>query len=529
MPRRQGDYRTWRRVFGFTFVAAVAWILATPLMTGPDEVAQARRAAAVARGQIQGERIGTGPPLVLEVSVPELYGEPGDQQWRCFLGPLVPGTPQEPMTLAPADCPELPRGDTLVEVPTVQYRGQPFFYALSGLPTLVSTGPAGAYGMRLVGALVASALVASTAVTVRRAPWPPLAGLALLGALTPAVVYLAASTNPSAVEITAALCAWAAGTALATSAASDDRRLIARFGASLTVLVLTRGLSPVFAGVIGGTCFFLAGWPRVRFLLARRDVRIWGAVLAFAAALSVGWLAQLGRTHPLPDRPGSGWTTALGYLPWYLRQAVGVFGTNDSALTPTVTALWVAAWIVIVAAALWALIRRDSRRARRPVLVTLGCIVGGLAMQVSAEGLSLPPIGFFWQGRYALPLLFGALIVASVSGPPQPTGPTRHRASTHRAAVAAGATGFVAVHCWAFVVVARHHGGGGQGSVGISDALLRPGWNPPLPLWLLALALLVSLSGLAAILLRDERPPRPAPSLGSPSLPAEPVTPLPAP
>ena len=37
-----------------------------------------------------------------------------------------------------------------------------------------------------------------------------------------------------------------------------------------------------------------------------------------------------------PPGKGTGWTTAFGYLPWYLRQAVGVFGTNDSALHPLV-------------------------------------------------------------------------------------------------------------------------------------------------------------------------------------------------
>jgi hypothetical protein len=31
---------------------------------------------------------------------------------------------------------------------------------------------------------------------------------------------------------------------------------------------------------------------------------------------------------------------------------------------------------------------------------------------VGAEGYSLPPIGFFWQGRYALPILVGVPIVA---------------------------------------------------------------------------------------------------------------------
>ena len=37
----------------------------------------------------------------------------------------------------------------------------------------------------------------------------------------------------------------------------------------------------------------------------------------------------------------------------------------------------------------------------------------GIGVQISAEGFSLPPIGYFWQGRYALPLLVGVPIIAS--------------------------------------------------------------------------------------------------------------------
>ena len=493
-----GHSTTWLKVFGFTLVATVAWVLATPLMTGPDEVSQARRAAAVARGQILGDRLGSGPPLVLEVSVPELYGEPADQQWRCFLGPLVSGTPQEPLRVPPSECPALDGGPALVDASTVQYRGQPFFYALSGLPTLVSTGPAGAYGMRLVGALITAALVASTATTLRRAPEPSLAGLALLAAMTPAMVYLAASTNPSAVEVMAALCAWAAGMALARGAGPDDPWLIARFGAATAVLTLTRGLSPLFAVAIVGGCAFVAGWPRCRALLARRDVRWWAGVVGLATLVSVGWLARIAQAYPLPERAGSGWATAVGYLPWYLRQSVGVFGTNDSALAPEATALWVAAWVLIVVWGLAALVRHQPRRARRPVLVTAGCVVVGLGLQVTAEGLSLPPIGFFWQGRYALPLLLGALVVATSFGPVRSGA---DRPGMHRGLIGALGAGFVVLHSWAFVVVARHHGGVGDGAVGVVDAFLRPGWEPPVPLWVSGSGLIVGLIGLAITLL----------------------------
>ena len=60
------------------------------------------------------------------------------------------------MRLAPAACHGLDASSREVEVGTVQYRGQPFFYAVAGLPTLVDTGRTGAYLMRLGGLLPAA-------------------------------------------------------------------------------------------------------------------------------------------------------------------------------------------------------------------------------------------------------------------------------------------------------------------------------------------------------------------------------------
>lgn len=116
-------------------------MLATPLMTGPDEVYQARRAAAVVRGQLTGNETSLSP-LLVEVKVPESYRR-ADEVERCFLGDLVEGVPQEGMKLPPSDCPPFGGSDRIVGANTGQYRGQPFFYALVGLPTLIDSGAAG--------------------------------------------------------------------------------------------------------------------------------------------------------------------------------------------------------------------------------------------------------------------------------------------------------------------------------------------------------------------------------------------------
>jgi hypothetical protein len=499
---------TWWLVFGLLSLVGGVWIVAAPLFTGPDEVSQARRAAAVVRGQLVGDRRGPGPALLVDVEVPALYGSTAEDQWRCFLGPLVRGTPQEPMALPPASCGPLDATGGHERAGTVQYRGQPFFYGLVGLPTLASEGEAGAYVMRLLGLVVATAFLASAFVSARRARTPALAGAALLLAITPAVIYLAASTNPSGLEIAAALSAWAAGMVLADPATVADRRLVARFGVALVVLVLTRGLSPAFVTAIVVVTGVVAGRSRVVELVRRVDVRAWAAVLLAATGATVLWLAHIQAEYPLPDRPGSGVVDTIGWLPWYLRQSVGVFGTNDSALPPLVAGVWIGVSVLVLVVG----VLRSPRR----VGVLAGIVaLSGLGLSVTAEGLSLPPIGFFWQGRYALPLLLGALVVATwrAEAADLPAGVVE----AFRFAVP---TVVVGAHTWAFVTVGRHHAARAGSAAahrtatildpatgrptGSGTAVLLGNWAPPLPqpvltglygLGLFALVLVVTAPG----------------------------------
>lgn len=543
----------WWRVFALALLIGSVWSLASPPLSGPDEIEQGRRAAAVVRGQLTGDSHPGLGNLVVDVDVPETYGDVAVDRWRCFLGPLVDGAPQEPMSLPPSTCPDLPGGTESVRVQTVQYRGQPFFYAWVGLGTLVP-GAAGTYLMRLLGLLPAAAFVASAAASARRSG-SALAGLGLLVCLTPMVLYLAGSTNPSGLEIAAALSAWSAGMVLAagrtasSSAATDGgpgpagqgpgaeaSGLAARFGLALVVLALLRGLGPLFAGLVLGGVGLVAGWGRVRELLRWRLLWMWGAAVVLAVALSAAWLAHIQSAWPLAERPGSGWRTALGYLPWYLRQSVGVFGTNDSALSSALSWAWVALAVTVLTLGL-------VRAPRRVRLVALAALAGGLAIQVTAEGLSLPPIGFFWQGRYALPLLVGSVLVATAAGRPGPgasaaaaapgyddpiwatdegtaadssgvaaTSRSRRSHVAGRAAaghgsglalraLAGGAILFVVgVHAAALITVLRHYGARGGATLSVRDALFDPRWAGPVPGWVLLVALVGGVAALALAL-----------------------------
>lgn len=515
-PSPQSERRSWWTLVALWSLVGVAWALATPPVTGPDEVEQARRAAAVVRGELIGDRQPGVPPLVVDVEVPDTYGEASVDHWRCFLGPLLDDSPQQAMPLPPSTCPPISSSRELVTVQTVQYRGQPFFYAWVGLGTW-APGVSGMYLMRLLSIVPVAALLASATRALREAGRGGRAMLALAVTVTPMVLYLAASTNPSGLETAAAITAWAAGLALADPSLPVGRRRLARFGVALAVLALARGLGPIFAASVLAGVATVAGRRRVVELVRRRDVWVWGAVVASAVALSGAWLAHLQSGYALPERPGTGWATAAGYLPWYLRQAVGVFGTNDSALHPLVAGTWVAVAVAVIVAGL-------VRATARVRLVAVAALVAGLAIQVTAEGLSLPPIGFFWQGRYALPLLVGAVLVAAAS-PPSPAAVARDGADPARERAAVSAAGLVlgVVHGLAFVTVLRHYTAEGTGSLALADALFHPRWHPPVAPVVL-LALFVAATAAILLVLLGGAPVRPVGSGPVDTSPTQPVS-----
>lgn len=529
MPRRpiQSERRSWWTLFALWSLVGLAWALATPPVTGPDEVEQARRAAAVVRGELIGARQPGVPPLVVDVRVPDTYGEASVDHWRCFLGPLVDGSPQRAMPLPPSTCPAISTSRELVTVQTVQYRGQPFFYAWVGMGTW-APGVTGMYLMRLLSIVAVAALLASAVRSLRESGRDRLGHLALAVTVTPMVLYLAASTNPSGLETAAAIAAWVSGLALADPARPVGRRLLARFGVALVVLALARGLGPLFAACVLAGVAVVAGRRRCVELGRRREVWAWGGVLAVAVALSGAWLAHLQANYTLPERPGTGWATALGYLPWYLRQAIGVFGTNDSALHPLAAGAWVAVAVAVIGAGL-------ARAATRARVVGGLALVAGLAIQVTAEGLSVPPIGFFWQGRYALPLLVGAVLVAACS--PTPGRPTAGGAADGAAVELAEDPGGTVgpalvilagvslgvVHVLAFLTVLRRYTSEGPGSLGLADALFDPRWHPPVAPPVLAAVFAGAMAGALVVVLRGA-PRRPVGSGVVDTTPSQPVS-----
>ena len=155
------DRRVWWVSFALFGVLGALWAMSVPTMGGPDEPAHVVKAAAVVRGDWNTEvswaagGFGTRIPRT-RVHVPENYGLPvlndqlacwgGKRHFRVICAPDLP-TRSGPTT-----------GST-----TYVGTYQPTYYLLVGWPSLVLAPDRGLLAMRLAGAAVVAALLASAA------------------------------------------------------------------------------------------------------------------------------------------------------------------------------------------------------------------------------------------------------------------------------------------------------------------------------------------------------------------------------
>lgn len=512
-PRGRASRWLWWKVFGLLALAGSVWGLAVPLMTGPDEADHATRAAAVARGHLFGVRWSTRHQVdyyTIRVMAPVAYmsahnvgfcwtlkGEPR----RSVVDPSVIPLPEQ--------CPDMTGGQREEAIPTNEFRGQPLYYFLVGLPTLAFRAATGAYLMRVVGALLCAAFLASGLLSLTRLRNPRLAVLGGAAVLTPSVLYFAGTVNPVGLEIAAAFSAWAGMLALVRGVdgpAEVDGRLVTRTALALAALVLTRGLSPGFAVLIVVAAALVAPPGRMRELYERRDVRRWLVGVGVVTALSVAWLVHIRFRFPLPPFPGSGLDFALDQVSWWAREMVGVFGPTTIAPPAALHVLWAVAVAAVVALG-W----RSSER--RHVLIAGVLALGTFVVLVLGEGFQIPPTGVWWQGRYVLPAMVGVVLLvtlagrgAGVAGPRNGDGPADVGARRPSAASLLGPPLLmlvVGVQVWAFAYAVRHYTVGHDGPANPLDFLFDPDWSPPLlPAWAYVLVLAASLGLLAGLLWR---------------------------
>ncbi len=473
-----------------TFANFAVWSWATPLFAAPDEPAQVIRAAAVVRGQLVGETVGTDRNAFTAVTVPAAFARDGTLV-TCFqFHPEVP-----------ASCePRVPVSKRAVSVQTYVGRYPPLYYLIVGLPSLVAPNARGIYLMRLVSALLDALLVSLALFAVVRWSAKPLLLVAVMAAATPMAWFLGGVVNPSGFEIAAALCLWTSGSILVFEHAdAPPPGLVALVAGSLGVFVLARPLSPLWCAVAVAVLAVAGGWRRVRALIAKRSVQWTGPMLSACGALAMLWIV---REHSLDLTPSTAQVSQpetvshlvpviFAHTSSWLEQMVGVFGWLDTTSPGFTYALW---GVVVGVLVLFAWIRaaRGVSEAREALAVAV-LVLAVIVLPVGIVYSQVHRLGIVWQGRDVMPLAVGVpILAAAVVGGDSALRRWHGRLTAWAAAPACAALG--AAGLAAFFEALRRYAVGVDGPIDF----LSGTWHPPVGS---AAALAAALVSTAALVL----------------------------
>ncbi|HYI32418.1 MAG TPA: DUF2142 domain-containing protein [Glaciibacter sp.] len=452
--------------FAILLGLSLCWVVASPLSSVPDEPSHAIKAAAVVRGQLSGEAT-RAAGQTLEVRVPQWVAVGHELTCYAFRPEITPNCATIDFT----------GGSRTVETLTSAGNYNPVYYAIVGLPSLVTEGKFGLYAMRLTSAMLSCLFLAAmfaAAIQLRRSRWLVLAASV---SITPMVLYLNGGINPNSLE-------FATVGAIFTNLAlllerSGDRRIYPQtvvwiaLGAAL--LANTKALSLLWLLIVVVVTFWQSGFsPLARVV---KNAWFWGgaALIGLASAFALWWVVSANSLESQPFA-GAGSTFFQGLQTMfdrtfeYTNGLVGYFGWLDTPAPAGVLALWG----LLVGTLLISALAFGSGRMLHALVFAI------------ASYILLPPLlqaavvteqGFIWQGRYVLALFIIVLLAAGRTLDArfgQARGPALDRIVLWAVVLMALA------HTYAFVWALRRYVSGLGTGLNWTDMIRNPAWQPPL-------------------------------------------------
>lgn len=382
---------------------AVVWSVGTPTLGSADEASHAIKAAAVVRGEWVGTNVGPRLSPATNVPLPTPYASL-QAETACYRG-----KPDTPASCAPA----VPHVGGVLEVGTSAGRYPPFYYLITGWPSLVLSPPHALLAMRLVSAVLSGFFLAA-AVVAAAVRGRPMLAFATSVATTPAVLFFAGVENPSGLEITVSVLVWVCGILLLVDRPPprDARWLLAVLAGALAMLVLIRAISPLWAIVILAL-LMLGGAPgHVSRILRLRRTYLLGAGVVVFTLLAVTWTVGEHSLVLAPNTQFAGQDLASSIrgmwtnTPSYVDQLVGVLGSLDT----NGSYLAVVGWYAVVGMLMLLAFAFGSRRLGAALLLTAVAVV---ALPIAIGAPDVSKVGYAWQGRYTLPLAVGLPLLAA--------------------------------------------------------------------------------------------------------------------
>jgi hypothetical protein len=377
------------------FLMGSAWSFAAPYDGPADEIQHTVRAYGLISGQLADK----------EVHAPfGLFGVGADcARWhhdKSYACVPQPGS-------HPGDAVSDYRSTTASSYP-------PFYYVAVGLPIKLMPDMRGVIGARLLtDAIMAALLAASVGVAGRLRSMRWLVP-AIFVVATPVVVNLAGSVNPSGVEIACGIGLWTALIAIIdTRDVSRGIAALAAVGASGLAMVRGFGLGWLLAVLVIAAVGLSR--PHLRTVLRAREMRIASCFAGVAVLLALIWHF----VYAAPIITAGTQTVKLSNLqivvaelwdrvPYYQAGLTSLASYGDIPYPSVINTVWTMAAGFFIVGALAVGTWRERIR-------IVGVIAAGYLALIIADYSAIK--NGFWesQGRYALPLLVGApLLAASV-------------------------------------------------------------------------------------------------------------------
>ncbi|MFM7061563.1 MAG: DUF2142 domain-containing protein [Actinomycetes bacterium] len=391
--------RAWWVSFAIFSVLGLLWATALPLFGSPDEPAHVTRAVSVARGEWIGDRIPGLSGGWREVEVPAVVESANDVGCYAFRNDVS------------AACLDYSGSDRRIEARTTAGTSFPGYYLVVGLPSLLTAQARGVYLMRFLSAILGAALLASALASVRAFPNPRVGAVGLAVAVTPMVLFVNGTVNPSSLEISAAIAAWASACALLAAPAEGpiDRRLVIRVAVALSALGLSRLFAPMWIVAILGTAGLIGGLTLVRRALRDRGLQMAALAVAVATSAQLVWNIIVRPVDTGTSVEVSQYElirNTIGRSGFFYESMIGTFGWLNVNAPYLTVVVWTAAIGVLLVLGL-------SVASRRASVALLLVAAATALLPLVSEYREVPIIGPFWQGRYTLPLAVGVPIVGA--------------------------------------------------------------------------------------------------------------------
>lgn len=392
------------RVFwGVTFGALLvqlAWVLASPAFRGMDEFDHAFRADSLVHGELLSRQPAEdGRGELVTVSEELASAARPVCEWYDY-------------TL-PDNCrPVSGEGTGRVRIASAAADYNPTYYVVAGMVARPFDGTAALMAMRLTtAALVAGLLGWASALLCRDDhTGGSLLGLGLV--VTPVAAFAGGTAAPNAVGMGAGVLLWSGVVALLRR---PERPPLVAMVVGVAVVANTHTTGVLWLAV---TAVALIALRPLRFWLDwwwhrpwSRSLALVAAGMAVAAALTwIRWADTNGLNEPIPGQGRPGVLALLAQQCVWLLQTIAAFPDRTDPAPALAYLLWLVPLI-----ALFLVARRSTDRGVARALLVL--LVAWVLIPIVLTLISFRSEGFAWQGRYALTLATGMVLLVAEAAP----------------------------------------------------------------------------------------------------------------